>query len=69
MTFTCPISSEIMKDPVILCDGHTYERAFIQMWLDSGKNTSPNTNMDLKNKILIENKLLKTAITEYQQKK
>ena len=27
--FLCPISREIMQDPVIAADGHTYEREMI----------------------------------------
>ena len=30
--FYCPISQDIMKDPVICSDGQTYERAHIQKW-------------------------------------
>ena len=28
----CPISMEIMRDPAIAADGHTYERAEIESW-------------------------------------
>eukprot|EP00567_Pseudictyota_dubia_P017663 CAMPEP_0197460846 /NCGR_PEP_ID=MMETSP1175-20131217/54991_1 /TAXON_ID=1003142 /ORGANISM="Triceratium dubium, Strain CCMP147" /LENGTH=172 /DNA_ID=CAMNT_0042996017 /DNA_START=34 /DNA_END=548 /DNA_ORIENTATION=+ len=31
--FLCPITREIMTDPVICADGHTYERHAIDMWL------------------------------------
>ncbi|MHB9147949.1 MAG: U-box domain-containing protein [Candidatus Amoebophilus sp.] len=33
----CPITQEIMEDPVIAQDGHTYERQAIKRWLDMGK--------------------------------
>ena len=36
----CPITHEIMNDPVIAADGHTYERRAIERWL-SQKNYSP----------------------------
>ncbi|XP_010526330.1 PREDICTED: E3 ubiquitin-protein ligase PUB22 [Tarenaya hassleriana] len=36
--FLCPISLEIMKDPVILSSGITYDRDSIETWLFSGKN-------------------------------
>ena len=32
-TFICPITGDIMKDPVIGSDGHTYERSAIEQWL------------------------------------
>ena len=38
----CPISMEIMRDPVICADGHTYERAEIESWFANNR-TSPKT--------------------------
>ena len=38
----CPISHEIMVDPVVGEDGQTYERKELARWLH-GKNTSPMT--------------------------
>ena len=34
----CPISMEIMRDPVICADGHTYERADIEAWLANNRS-------------------------------
>jgi hypothetical protein len=31
----CPISHELMKDPVMLESGHTYDRTAIERWLES----------------------------------
>lgn len=31
--YLCPITMEIMVDPVIAMDGHTYERVAIENWL------------------------------------
>ena len=42
--FCCPITMEIMKDPVIAADGHTYDRNAIQRSIDSGNMNSPMTN-------------------------
>lgn len=28
----CPITHELMKDPVMATDGHTYEREAIMKW-------------------------------------
>lgn len=30
--FLCPITFELMIDPVIASDGHTYERSAIEKW-------------------------------------
>merc|ERR1712173_439285 len=40
--FLCPISNEVMKDPVIAFDGYTYERSEIQDYLKQ-HNKSPQT--------------------------
>ena len=41
-SFYCPISRELMVDPVTLADGHSYEREQIVRWLAT-HNTSPKT--------------------------
>ena len=63
-SFLCPIKIDIMKNPVICSDGHTYEKEFIEKWLKNN-NTSPLTNKILENKNLIPNFALKKAIDEY----
>ena len=30
----CPLSRDIMRDPVICADGHTYDRPSIEFWLN-----------------------------------
>ncbi|THG01801.1 hypothetical protein TEA_006147 [Camellia sinensis var. sinensis] len=45
--FRCPISLELMKDPVIVSTGQTYERSCIQKWLDAGHKTCPKTQHTL----------------------
>ena len=64
--FVCPISFEILKDPVVLSDGHSYERLDVTRWL-SQKDISPKTGGKLENKsIIIPNHTLKAAIIEYK---
>ena len=43
---SCPITREIMIEPVVLSDGHTYEKEAIKIWLRE-HNTSPKTNKPL----------------------
>jgi hypothetical protein len=50
-----------MEDPVICCDGHTYERVAIQMWLRNNSR-SPKTNQQLPSKELIPNHALRSTI-------
>ncbi|KAG8059048.1 hypothetical protein GUJ93_ZPchr0002g26735 [Zizania palustris] len=47
--FLCPISLEIMRDPVTLATGITYDRRSIEQWLfaDGGKGTCPVTRRAL----------------------
>jgi hypothetical protein len=64
--FTCPISLEIMNDPVICSDGQTYDRKAIEEWFELGHNTSPITNVRLANRNLMPNYPLKQAIDAYK---
>ncbi|CAA7401377.1 unnamed protein product [Spirodela intermedia] len=41
--FRCPISLELMKDPVTLPTGITYDRRNIEAWLEAGHETCPVT--------------------------
>lgn len=40
----CPITQELMKDPVVAEDGHTYERSSLITWFNLGRTRSPVTN-------------------------
>ncbi|MQL89737.1 hypothetical protein Taro_022315, partial [Colocasia esculenta] len=45
--FRCPISLELMSEPVTIATGHTYDRASIGRWLASGNDTCPVTGKRL----------------------
>lgn len=64
-SFYCPISQDVMSDPVLLVeDGQTYERSSITKWLKK-KAVSPVTNLPLTKRVkLVSNRALKTAIEE-----
>ena len=49
--YICPITTEIMTDPVSTLDGFTYERAAITEWLRT-KDTSPKTSAKLESMAL-----------------
>ncbi|CAL9058884.1 U-box domain-containing protein 9-like [Musa acuminata AAA Group] len=63
--FRCPISSELMKDPVVLASGQTYDRPFIQEWLNSGNRTCPQSHQILPNTILTPNHLVHRMISQW----
>ncbi|XP_028766047.1 U-box domain-containing protein 27 [Neltuma alba] len=60
--FRCPISLDVMKSPVSLCTGVTYDRSSIQRWLDDGNNTCPATMQVLQSKEFVPNLTLQRLI-------
>lgn len=64
-SFSCPITSERFKDPVVTVDGHTYERAAIDKWFAEGHRRGPSSNQQLATTNVIPNWALKNAIDEY----
>lgn len=60
--FKCPISMDVMKSPVSLCTGVTYDRTSIQKWLDSGHNTCPATMQVLNSTDVVPNLTLRRLI-------
>ncbi|KAL6911794.1 hypothetical protein ACP4OV_000599 [Aristida adscensionis] len=65
--FVCPIFQEVMSDPQIAADGFTYEAEAITGWFDSGRDTSPMTNLKLAHCELTPNRALRSAILEWRQ--
>ena len=61
--FNCPISTDVMKEPVIAMDGHTYDRNSIELWFENN-NTSPMTR-EIIDTNLIPNYNLKSQIDEW----
>jgi len=61
--FLCPITQELLREPVVVSDGHTYEKAAIEKWLRS-KNISPMTGEEMRDKNIIGNVNLKKLIKD-----
>ncbi|XP_022735098.1 LOW QUALITY PROTEIN: U-box domain-containing protein 18 [Durio zibethinus] len=61
----CPISLEMMSDPVTLSTGHTYDRRSILKWFNSGNTTCPKTGEKLTSTALVPNLVLKGMIQQY----
>ncbi|CAK9315474.1 unnamed protein product [Citrullus colocynthis] len=66
--FLCPITLEIMTDPVIVATGQTYDRESIQKWLNSNHRTCPKTGQTLVHLSLAPNYALKNLILQWCQK-
>lgn len=60
---TCAITQEVMIDPVMAEDGHSYERNAIEEWFSTGRIRSPVTGVDLQSVRLYPNHNLRNAIT------
>lgn len=54
-----------MEDPVVLIDGHSYEKQAIANWLKNN-NRSPMTNEVIKPKTMIPNHALRKSIDNYK---
>ena len=65
-SFRCPISSALMKHPVVCDDGHTYEHDYIKHWLEDN-DTSPMTRERLTSKVFRKNYALKGAMEEFSR--
>ena len=63
-SFQCPLTMEVMTDPVITADGQTYERTEIEKWFALGNRTSPLTGEELPSTNLLPNIALRTVIRE-----
>ncbi|KAL3630396.1 hypothetical protein CASFOL_023380 [Castilleja foliolosa] len=63
--FRCPISLDLMKDPVSLSTGITYDRESIEKWIDSGHATCPVTNQPLRSFDQIPNHAIRKMIQEW----
>ena len=65
-SFLCPIGHELMRDPVVAADGHTYERGSIEEWIQrqGADARSPKTNAKLAHTMLTPNHTLKASIDE-----
>eukprot|EP00964_Phaeocystis_antarctica_P109730 scaffold74165_cov64-Phaeocystis_antarctica.AAC.4 len=64
--YICPITAEIMTDPVSTADGFTYEREAITEWLRT-KDTSPSTGAKLESKALIPNHLVRSLLRAFNE--
>ncbi|KAL1290239.1 hypothetical protein HN51_058665 [Arachis hypogaea] len=63
--FLCPISLELMRDPVIVSSGHSYDRVSIARWINSGHHTCPKSGQRLIHTALVPNYALKSLIQQW----
>jgi len=66
--YVCPISKELMQDPVVAADGYSYDRKNISDWFSRCNQRSlrsPVTGGPLKNNSLTDNNNLRSQISSW----
>ncbi|KAJ0228796.1 U-box domain-containing protein 17 [Hirschfeldia incana] len=63
--FVCPISLDLMTDPVIVSTGQTYDRSSIARWMEEGHCTCPKTGQTLVDSRILPNRALKNLIAQW----
>ncbi|XP_027340234.1 U-box domain-containing protein 45-like isoform X2 [Abrus precatorius] len=61
----CPISLQLMYDPVVIASGQTYERVCIEKWFSDGHNNCPKTQHKLSHLSLTPNYCVKGLVTSW----
>mmetsp|Transcript_19498 Transcript_19498/g.35364 ORF Transcript_19498/g.35364 Transcript_19498/m.35364 type:complete len:500 (+) Transcript_19498:106-1605(+) len=59
--FTCPITHDVMTDPVVCADGYTYERVAIARWFETSR-MSPVTGQTLPHTDMVPNHSVRTLL-------
>lgn len=62
--YICPITNEIMRDPVLAFDGNTYERSAISSYLKR-YNKSPITGAPAEHTMVFANKTFASVIQKF----
>ncbi|KAB1219692.1 U-box domain-containing protein 43 [Morella rubra] len=67
-SFYCPITRDVMMDPVETSSGQTFERTAIEKWFGDGNKLCPLTMTPLDTSILRPNKTLRQSIEEWKDR-
>ncbi|PSR88208.1 U-box domain-containing protein [Actinidia chinensis var. chinensis] len=71
-TFFCPLTKEIMDDPVTIESGVTYEKKAVTKWYEKFENPEdivcPKTGQKLVSRVLSTNMALKATIEEWKER-
>ncbi|KAL4622108.1 hypothetical protein ACB092_06G274000 [Castanea dentata] len=67
-SFYCPITRDVMEDPVETSSGQTFERRAIEKWFADGNKLCPLTMTSLNTSILRPNKTLRQSIEEWKDR-
>lgn len=64
--FVCPLTLEVMEDPLMNRVGRSYERTAILQWITTKSPTCPLTRQPLNVKDLVPNNRLRKEILEWR---
>ncbi|EFJ16305.1 hypothetical protein SELMODRAFT_445238 [Selaginella moellendorffii] len=64
-SYLCPITGQLMREPVLVEGGVTYEKSAIMEWINRGNTKCPVTNADLSSVNLVRNRSIENAIRQY----
>ncbi|KAK7826974.1 u-box domain-containing protein 43 [Quercus suber] len=67
-SFYCPITRDVMEDPVETSSGQTFERRAIEKWFADGNKLCPLTMTSLNTSVLRPNKTLRQSIEEWKDR-
>ncbi|XP_078439668.1 U-box domain-containing protein 45-like [Wolffia australiana] len=65
--FICPLSMELMQDPVVIASGQTYERSAIAKWFLDGHDVCPKTGKKMTNFAMVPNSCMRTLISNWRE--
>lgn len=65
--YICPITCELMTDPLVSIHGHHYQSDAILAWLNKGNNTCPLTRKPLSLSLLVSNRVLRATIHQWMR--
>ncbi|XP_015577365.1 U-box domain-containing protein 24 [Ricinus communis] len=67
-SFYCPITQDVMVNPVETSSGQTFERSAIEKWLADGNNICPLTMTPIDTSVLRPNRTLRQSIEEWKDR-
>ncbi|CAJ2663085.1 unnamed protein product [Trifolium pratense] len=67
-SFYCPITHDVMVEPVETSSDQTFERSAIEKWFEEGNKLCPLTMIPLDTSVLRPNKTLKQSIEEWKDR-
>jgi hypothetical protein len=67
-SFYCPITHDVMVEPVETSSDQTFERSAIEKWFEEGNKLCPLTQIPLDTSVLRPNKTLKQSIEEWKDR-